>query len=322
MSGSDARHDPIREEALDWLLRVEDAPNDETLHAGLAAWRARSDAHEAAYRSVARVWRLAEELPRDHTQDAAAARPRARRGVVRFAVAASVVAALAACLLMIFAPGLWLRLDADYATDTGEVREVALDDGSRIHLDAESAVAVDYGPGQRSVRLLAGRAFFEVTAAPERPFVVETEGLRVTVTGTAFAVGTAPDSESVAVQSGSVAVSAGGAGAPEARLQGGDRLTLSHAAGSVRRGRVAPGDVASWRGGRLVVDGMPLAELVEEIDRHQRGVIWLRDPALGRRPVTGVFDLSNPRAALEAAAAAQRAQVTALTPYLLIVDGR
>jgi len=346
MTGRNAEHNPIQEEALDWLLRVEAAPDDGAVRSALQAWRRQSPAHESAWQTVTQVWRLAGDLPPDYADqvratpafgptfkpDGAADRRRLPRGNGyrraasgrrvparrRFAMGAA-VAAFVACLLLFVAPALQLRVEADYVTGVGETRRITLDDGSTLHLDAESAVAVDYGPSRRTVRLLTGQAFFEVVSAPARPFTVPAKGLSVTVTGTRFAVGHGAVGTSVAVQSGSVEVAVEGAGGEHARLVPGDRLAVTNETGDVARNRISPADVASWRSGRLVIEGMPLAELVEELDRYRRGVIWLRDAGLADRRITGVFNLDDPIAALRAAAGTQNAQVTAFTPYVLVV---
>ena len=349
MTGNDAEQDPIREEALDWLLKVEAAPGDEALRRALEAWRARSEAHDKAYRSVARVWRLAGELPPDYAEQAARVgggtsnpeaqaeqaererrrspdralsnlagqpRPGRRRRVLQGVVAATLLAAILGYL----APTLRHHLLADHVTGVGEIRAVALEDGSRLHLDAESAVAVSFEAGARRVSLLTGQAFFEVAAAPARPFTVRAEGVSVTVTGTAFSVRAQAGAVAVAVASGSVEVASVRPGDEVVRLAAGDRLSLTPATGSLLRGRVRPADVAPWRDRQLVAEGTPLGEVVEQLGRHHRGAILLRDPALAERRITGVFNLDDPVGALRAAAGTQNARVTEVTPYLLIVD--
>ena len=347
MTGSDAEQDPIREEALDWLLKVEAAPGDGALRRALEAWRARSEAHDKAYRSVARVWRLAGELPPDDAEQAGrasgasspgaragreprprpspdrtldrpavASRPGRRRRVLQGAVAA----ALRAAVLGTLAPMLRLHLLADHVTGIGEVRAVALEDGSRIHLDAESAVTVGFEAAERRVGLLAGQAFFEVAPAPGRPFTVRAERVRITVTGTAFSV--RARAGTVAVAAGSVTVAPGRPGDEAVRLTAGEHLSLAPAAGSLLRGRVRPADVAPWRDRQLLAEGLPLGEVIEQLGRHHRGAILLRDPSLAERQITGVFNLDDPLGALRAAAGTQNARVIEVTPYLLIVDPR
>lgn len=349
MTGSGTEHNPLRDEAIDWLLKIQATPDDVVLQAALAAWREGNPAHEQAYRSVVRVWRLAGDLPavdadrmkasplptpalapetragrRRNVRPASGApagncpfTPRRRTAIA--VMAAALAACLAIILASVLAPAVQLRLAADHITGIGEIGEIVLDDASRVHLDGASAVVLCYGPDRRTVRLLAGHAFFEVAPDPTRPLIVHVDGVTATVTGTAFAVGTGPDGTTLAVQSGAVMITHG---REAIRLTAGDRLSVARATGAVARSMVAPADVASWRKGRLVVDGMPLAELVDQLRRHHRGVIWLKDPALAGRRITGVFTLSDPVAALRAAAAAQGATIIALTPSFLIVTSR
>lgn len=312
--------EPLRGEAVDWLMRVQASPDDEAVRAGLGAWLAASDAHRRAWESVERVWRVSDGLPAIAAPSAenVVELPRARRTRRVLAIA---VAALAACLALYVAPIVKLRLQADHLTSIAELREVTLDDGSVVHLDAGSAIAVHYGASRREVVLLAGRAFFEVTPAKDRPFVVAADDVTVTVTGTAFDVQSAGDEVTVAVQSGTVEVGLAGGAQLAGVLTRGERLSVNRARGQVAQSQIAPEDVAAWRQRRLVVDGASLAEVVEELGRHHAGIIMLRDRSLADRRITGVFDLRHPVEALNAIARTQHGSVTEITPYLLVVSG-
>ncbi|KAK6026218.1 sigma factor regulatory protein, FecR/PupR family, partial [Ostertagia ostertagi] len=179
------------------------APADAGARAGLDAWLASSDAHRRAYRSVERVWTLTGELPSATPASAGGIvdLSRVRRKRRTWALAAAV---LAACVALWTFPSLKLRLQADHLTGVAELRELTLEDGSIVHLDADSAIAVRYDKGRREVALLAGQAFFKVVSAHDRPFVVTAGNVAVTVKGTAFDVGSSRDGVSVAVQSGTV----------------------------------------------------------------------------------------------------------------------
>jgi transmembrane sensor len=333
MDNTDAEHDPIREEALDWLLRITEAPQDPSLRSALSAWRAQSHAHDRAFLSVARMWRVSGGLPREAVDVSARPLPRRTRtarndgarpsGWTRRRTAAGALAAgIAAVLLLTLAPALQHRLAADHATGVGERRTVRLADGSALHLDADSAVAVDFRQSERAVTLLSGRAFFDVARAADRPFTVTADGLVVTVRGTGFAVSAGRDAISVAVAEGKVEAAPKAGDAQHVSLRPGDRLTLSRATGAVALTKVPPADVAAWRDGQLVVDGLTLREVAEQIGRYHRGLILIPDGGLAARRITGVFNLDNPVAALKAAARTQSAEVTELTPYLLLVAPR
>lgn len=311
---------PLRGEAADWLMRLQASPGDAAVRADLEAWLAASDAHRRAWESVERVWRVSGGLPAADAPSAGnvVELRRARRPRRVLAIAA---AALAACVALYFAPIMKLRLQADHMTSVAELREVALDDGSVVHLDAGSAIAVHYGASRREVALLAGRAFFEVAPARERPFVVAAADVTVTVTGTAFDVRSAGDEVTVAVQSGTVEVGLDGGAQLAGVLTRGERLSVNRANRQATRSEIVPEDVAAWRERRLVVDGASLAEVVEELGRHHAGVIMLRDRSLAARRITGVFDLRRPVEALNAIARTQHGSVTEITPYLLVVSG-
>lgn len=314
---------------MDWLLKVEDAPNDPTLQVALSVWRMQSPDHEKAYRSVERMWRVSGGLESDDTatvvampgraaSDAPAVRPRSPRRI-----AASVVAlGIAACLLLAILPMVHVQTYADHATGTAETRNLALRDGSAMFLDAESAATVDFDGSRRAVTLLSGQAYFDVVHASGRPFTVSAEGLTVIVHGTAFAVQTGDNGTSVSVEDGRVEVTPT---APKARsvfLTAGDRLLLDRATRTIAMSTVSPSDVAAWRDGQLIADGMTFADLVDHIGRYHRGIVLISDQQLAKRRITGVFNLINPLAALRAAADTQQAQVTEITPYLLLVRPR
>lgn len=309
--------EPLRGEAVDWLMRLQASPDDAAVRAGLDAWLAASEDHRRAWQSIERVWRLTGDVSVADASPAAnvVGLPRARRARRALAIA---VAALAACVALYLAPILQLRLLADHRTSVAELREVTLEDGSIVHLDAGSAIAIRYGAARREVALLAGRAFFEVTASKERPFVVLAEDVSVTVTGTAFDVRRSSDEVIVAVQSGTVEVEERGRMA--GTLTRGESLSVNRSSREVVKSEIAPQDVASWRERRLVVDGATLADVVEELGRHHAGVIVLRDRSLGERRITGVFDLRRPVEALNAIARSQHGSITEITPYVLVVS--
>lgn len=306
------------EEAMDWLMRLRDAPADPALDAQFRAWLAQGPESASAWERAQETWRLLGELPARRAGGRASPADVRRRRVGR-AVAA--FAALAAVLLLaVLAPSPLLRLQADYSTAAGEVRQVTLADGSSVHLGPASAIDVRYAPGQRMVALLSGEAFFEVAANPDRPFVVDAEGLDVTVVGTAFDIRLSPATLAVGVRNGTVAVRYAGAPALDARLEGGDRVTVDRATGVAVRDRIAPEDVASWRDGRLFVDNATVAEVVEQLRRYQDGWIIVADDSLAARRVTGLYDLRDTARALRALVQPAGGQVREITPYVRILS--
>ncbi len=83
-----------------------------------------------------------------------------------------------------------MRLRADAMSGTGEIpfvtrlRTALLGAARRVIRDCLR----EQRDTRRTVRLLRGRAFFDVARDPDRPFTVEAGDARVTALGTAFAV--------------------------------------------------------------------------------------------------------------------------------------
>lgn len=311
------------ERAMEWLLRRETEPGNATLERDFQRWLEQSDSHRKAYASVQATWADLGKLPVQESGMETAGNVvrlpvRASRRVRWFAAAAAVAAA---CVLFVAFPVLHRHLMADYTTGVAELREVVLPDGSVVDLDAGSAIAVDYGDRDRRITLLSGQAFFQVTRDTQRPFSVLAGEVTVVVTGTSFGVGKTATTVDVSVQSGSVEVLRNGERLSDA-LTMGDRLVIGRTHPSVERERIAPDAVASWRSRRLVVVDSSFGDIVETLGRHLPGALVVADRSLNRQAITGVFDLTQPVDALRTLAASQKATVTEVTPYLLIVSRR
>jgi transmembrane sensor len=302
-------------QAADWILLLEASPLDGALRAAFEAWLAESEGHRAEYDKVRHTWSRLGKMPAEAPTDVMRSAPRHARP--RWIVTG--LAAVAACLALVLFPVVQRHVLADYVTGVAELREIVLPDGSIASLDAGSAIAVDYRPGYREIVLLEGRVFFDVVPDRSRRFVVRAEEASVVVTGTTFDVRKAPESIAVAVQSGSVEVSL--AGTREANpLSAGQELVYDRQAHIASVRDVAPAQVASWRSRRMVVYDVTFGDVIEELGRHMTGAIVVRDKSLNRQLVSGVFDLSQPREALEGLAGSQRATLTRITPYLMIVS--
>lgn len=301
-------------------MRLEGAPDDPTLRAEFEGWLSQSDGHRRAYAAVQQVWgtstRLA-PLSTGRREATRAERPWHRLRSRRVALAAI---AIAACLAFLAVPALQLRLAANHMTGTAELRDLVLEDGSRVALDADSAIAVDYTADRRGVRLLSGQAYFEVTPSTARPFVVTAGSVDVTVTGTAFDVATSSASVAVAVQSGSVRVTRHGSEALAALSAG---QSVKVASGSaVSRGAIEPLDVGAWRERRLVAYDAVLRDVVEQVGRHMPGVIVFADSRIADSRVSGIVDLQRPADALRALVDLQQGRVTTISPYLTVISWR
>lgn len=312
----------VRGDAVEWLMRLQNQPHDKALRAALAEWLAEDPRHRRIYEEMATLWGQAEEvgaLRQARQRDTAYVKklvPRHRR---RWVSAVAGLAAAASIVLMM-APRVQQWLAADYQTGLAEIRDVVLDDGSHVALDAQSAVAIDYSGGVRRVRLVSGQAFFEVVPSAERPFVVAAGRISVRVTGTAFSVGLQDAGVVVAVRSGSVAVSEREKGSLAA-LESGQQVRVA-VDGRTLQDAISPDDVAAWRERRLVVYDVPIRQVVQQIARHTRAVVVFGDSRIADSKVTASVDLREPEQALRTIVGLQYGRVSEISPYLIVVSSQ
>jgi len=127
--------------------------------------------------------------------------PRTRRTTRWVAAAATaVVAVLAAWAFVAHGTYGW----KEFATATGEQRAFEMEDGSVIHLNTGSRIALHFTGQTREVRLLRGEALFRVHHDAARPFRVYTPDALIQAVGTQFNVYNRPDGTEVAVIEGRV----------------------------------------------------------------------------------------------------------------------
>ncbi len=237
---------------------------------------------------------LTAEFERELHEEASVRRMSTRR----MAIAASIMLAATAVTGALFMRNFAAPAPEIYATATGDARVVALDDGSQIDLNAQTRIEVAYSGAQRSVKLAAGQAFFNVERDRARPFVIDAGDATITVTGTAFDVSKYGDGVVVSVQSGAVDVKP--QFGPSAVLLAGDQVAIDAEGVASEVIRFDPGNVFAWRSGKARFNERPLGEVVAELNRHFKTPITLGDATLASLPVTGEFDIRDQDAAIRA----------------------
>ncbi|WP_084398695.1 FecR family protein [Henriciella aquimarina] len=202
----------------------------------------------------------------------------------------------AALLVGLVVIGLWPQGRAAepevYQTAVGEIREVALADGSSVTLNTASRVEVTLGKETRGILLSSGEALFDV-AKEDRPFVVRAGPSRTEALGTRFNIRTGDDAVAVTLVDGSVEVR--GTGRPGRRLSPGEQLIMDRA-GAVSVTGVDPAQVTGWQAGMIVFDATTLAEAVAEMNRYSDVTLVIADEGLAGERVSGAFPAGEPDA--------------------------
>ncbi|WP_106639775.1 FecR family protein [Allosphingosinicella vermicomposti] len=279
-------------EAADWLARLNTrAVSHEELEE-FYAWR-RQPGNAEAYAKVEALWREARSLggDRDIADAVREALERPRQRAAFLPTRRRQVLAGAGALVLVAAGATFFLTRAQiYATGIGEQRLVTLADGSRLRINTNSRLAVDYSSSARDVELLQGQAFFEVKSDPERPFTVSADGVEVRTLGTRFDVRRAGAVQVVLVD-GSVAVSAGDEGVPSL-LSPGEAVRVGPDGRKVEE-KVDLEAATSWTSGRMVFRETPLGQAIAEANRYSARQIELRSPALRNLRVDGTFETGD-----------------------------
>lgn len=331
-------------EALDWIVALQEAPENLEVQARFDQWRAAAPANARAWDESARVYAGIGELSpvhsrhwkrlRERRDGAPITVPGARRrrpapgtraearsasGKGRAPIAAALSAAAAALVVVLAAPEAALRWQADAIAGTGELRTMTLADGSHISLSPGSAVSIDYSAAERRIGLLRGQAWFDVQDDP-RPFRVAARNVETTDIGTAFEVGLTDEAIRVAVGHGIVRVDDPGNGRTiSEQLVAGQHVSVDPT-GKASLGAAPPELIGAWRDGRLVVQDQPVSEVVDALRPWHRGMILVRPGAIARQRVTGIYDLRDTAGAMAALTKAHGGRVTRITPWLLILS--
>lgn len=215
-----------------------------------------------------------------------------------------IAAATAAALILFAVPvGLLTMVErspggAAYASGQGEIRSLALSDGSQVQLGAQSRIELHFSRDERRIQLLAGEAIFEVSSDPERPFIVETTAGEVRALGTAFMVRLGHGAARLVVIEGTVRV------VPRVPEKGADRVSrVADAGEEVSFGAKpadssgtsqafvtaeGPADVArstAWTRGMLYFNGEPLGEVIAVVNRYAERPVALGDDRFADTPV-------------------------------------
>lgn len=284
----------IDAQAAQWLARLGGAPLSAGERADFEDWIYADEAHRLAFEEAQAAWASLGALSADPGPLRKVVRPRRKAGKASAGI--GLVLALLLARHQLGDPWIWWQ--ADFTTGPGEIRMVNLPDGSTVHLGPDSAIALHFGDIERRVELLDGEAFFEARpkeGAEMRPFVVDADGGRVTALGTKFSVGRLDGEVDVVSVEHEIGVTLASDSQPFGRVV----MTPGHQVRYAKErgiGGVEAVDVEqrlAWRDGVLVFDTVPLAEVVERLNRYRRGRIVIANAKLAKRQVSGVFQTKN-----------------------------
>lgn len=310
----------VARQAADWFIANQGALPDCAERGAFIAWLKASPIHVEEYLGVALVARdlpaaaddpdtsleslleLARAdaagnvvpVPALYRRELAARRVPVPRRWLLAGAAAAAVAILAVSVFWWTTAGQSGNLVQTYRTAHGEQAQQRLPDGSVLHLNTETTVAVNYDRGERVVHIEGGQALFEVAHDDSRQFRVVAGAAEIVAAGTQFDVRLQGRSTIVTVVEGQVDVSGESqpdvAPAQAMRVSAGYRLRIDGGVMPAQSERIDTQAAVAWLQRKIVFERQPLGEVADEFNRYGTIQIVIEDDSLRALPVSGVFN--------------------------------
>lgn len=294
----------LRRDAARWFARMR-GPDAAAHRAAFEVWCA-IPAHLDAYQRLESRFEASKVLAASRLETLRWSPP--PRRVPR---AAPWIAGLALAGCAVLAAAVVLRppgptgAERQYASAIGEIRTVALSNGSRLVLDTDSRASSVTKHGVTRVRLERGRA--RLIAEDDQAVVAQAGTAEVRGEGASLDLAlTGPDGTQVTLLRGRAEIRPRIAArlipARFTRLDTRQPLRLD-AEGRSRPAAPAPGE-AAWPTGLRTFDRAPLSTVTAIANRYDRRQIRFADPALAKLELTGVFRVTETERLAKALAAA------------------
>jgi transmembrane sensor len=309
-------------EAAEWAVRLDAAALTADEQAELDEWLAAAGRHRGAFlhwrAALVDVHRLAALAGRQRafttpTRSVPSESPKTCTGYGKSANRRWFIAASVAALTAGGSAWWSLGRKSVYVSNVGEIRRVALSDGSSMVLNTATEATVKFDKSRREIELATGEGLFEVAKDPVRPFIVRTASVSVRAVGTVFAVRTLDQRVDVTVTEGVVELvdnARGAHGLVIRRVAANESATVRETQ-QVDVRRIRHDEVErrlAWRDGMLSFAGETLASAAEQINRHNHRHVVIDEVGLAEQRIDGLFRANDPDGFAEAVAAALGAQ--------------
>ncbi len=287
----------VLDEAIAWQLRLGDSATSNQVEAELQRWLNESAEHAKAWAQLGGIDRRLGTVNSPSARRALQlnASTNRRHMASRTLLGLVLLGSLGIGLALQARPlPVWL---ADASTGAGEQRTLTLDDNSRIQLNSRSALDIHFDERRRGLFLHKGEVLVETAPGSDpRPFIVATAQGDLRALGTRFIVRREGDATRLIVLRSAVAAHPNDG--QRGRTIGAGEQVLMHR-NRIGDSSAAPIAADAWSHGMLVVDDLPLGELLTKLGEYRRGYLGL-DPSLESLRISGSFPLHDTNRALAA----------------------
>lgn len=286
-------------EAADWFAQMR-GPDAGSSRQAFDHWLATSKANREAYSRIAETFALGKRLAEPGFVETGADKPPKRPVLLTAVVAVAITVAGLSYLSLSHGPPPSVARNESLSLKTrvGEIRVVTLMDGSRVTLDTDTELAVEMLAGRRDIRMLRGRARFDV-AHDGRPFVVRVADGAIIARGTLFDVRIIGNRTEVQLLRGAIDVERTdrtGSRRDVRRLLPGQAVAFGASERITSPTRPDRSQILQpgWPDALLAFDHVTLGDLATEANRYSTARLIVASD-LSSIPVSGTFRVGDPR---------------------------
>ena len=188
--------------------------------------------------------------------------------------------------------GKQITLKKNIRTGIGEVKKIALSDGSCVWLNAKSEISFINGfVSDKRELYLKGEAYFEIKRDVKRPFIVHANSWKVKVLGTHFDVSDYQEDHqtSVSVTEGKVAIETNNNEPLNSILHSGDELSFSKVRNKYYKRQVSTASRPAWINKNVVFYHCKMVDVGHFIKRNFGYNLLFKEPEIKDMELSGEF---------------------------------
>lgn len=328
-------HD-VLDQASEWFARLNSNRVSVQDQIEFSRWLAENPDHEAAYHQIETLWEqlaIVAKLPISHQTNTLTVTRKIKQKYLNpnlFTYKQTWSYASALCAIFIAVTFLIMQYGNRgeiYFTSPGEQKQITLEDGSILFLNTHSKVAIKYSQELRQVYLEYGEVLFDVAPDSNRPFIVISGSVTANAVGTVFNVYrrcTDNNDTIITVIEGKVKVidqnNTPGKQDNTAKLLHASEQTHYNRSGIGTTLSVDARLVTSWTEQKLIYDGVPLTEVLEDLNRYSTQTIRIADESLRHIPVSAVFRVQDQDTLLKSLEHAFGLKAIEISDHIILLD--
>ena len=179
--------DHVLDAATDWLVLLHSGEMTELQQQQFEQWQAEKQEHALAIQHINRFTHGLSGLSNHFPSESLVQSKQKFNLSTKRNMLFSLSGLLALGCGMYFLP--WAKWQSDDHTKVGEIKTVALQDGSTLILASDSYINVNFSEQTRQIQLIEGEIYIQTAKDPQhRPFMVKTKDGSIEALGTQFTV--------------------------------------------------------------------------------------------------------------------------------------